>query len=41
MKHRSAEPGIGCCAFGSNYFPASWRFIFCLPNVALFFLLEK
>jgi hypothetical protein len=31
-KHRSAEPGIGTAALGSNSRPASWRLIFCQPN---------
>src|SRR5215212_11550437 len=31
-KHRSAEPGIGTAALGSNSRPASWRLIFCAPN---------
>src|SRR5438309_10391895 len=33
VKHKSAEPGVGLYAFGSNSLPASWRLIFWEPKV--------
>lgn len=32
MRHRSAEPEVGCLALGSNSWPSWWRFNFCCPN---------
>ena len=33
-KQRSAEPGVGCAAFGSSSWPAWCRFSFCSPKVS-------
>ena len=32
MRHRSAEPEVGCLAFGSNSWPSWWRLNFCCPK---------
>lgn len=32
MRHRSAEPEVGCLALGSNSWPSWWRLNFCWPN---------
>ena len=32
-KHKSAEPGVACTAFGSNSLPCSSRLICCEPNI--------
>lgn len=41
MRHRSAEPEVGCLALGSNSWPSWWRLNFCWPKPrALRFPLE-
>lgn len=32
MRHRSAEPEVGCLALGSNSWPSWWRLNFCCPK---------
>lgn len=32
MRHKSAEPDVGCLAFGWNSWPNWWRLNFCFPN---------
>ena len=36
IKQRSADPGVGYAALGSNSDPRSCRFIFCCPNFNAF-----
>ena len=33
IRHRSADPGVGLLAFGSNSFPAWCRLFFCSPKL--------
>lgn len=32
-RHKSAEPGVGCLALGSNSLPSWWRLNFCFPKI--------